>query len=103
MSKVQKKYTVTELESTNIVECFKEFTGMLWDQKIIVYTDHKKLVRDALGLSSNHVFCWWLTLEEYNPEIIYTKGIDNTVADAISCLEYDPVSTSRMFTGPKNG
>ena len=86
----QEKYTVTELELLSIVECFKEFTGMLWGQKIKVYTDHKNLVRDALGLSSNRVFCWRLTLKEYNPEIIYIKGIDNTVADAISRLEYDP-------------
>ena len=90
MSAAQEKYTVTELELLSIVECFKEFTGMLWGQRIKVYTDHKNLVRDALGLSSNRVFRWRLTLEEYNPEIIYIKGIDNTVADAISRLEYDP-------------
>jgi hypothetical protein len=29
-------------------------------------------------------------LEEYGPEIVYTKGIHNTVADAVSRLEYDP-------------
>jgi hypothetical protein len=29
-------------------------------------------------------------LEEYAPEIIYIKGIDNTVADAVLRLEYDP-------------
>ena len=90
LSAAQEKYTVTELELLSIVECFKEFTGMLWGQKIKVYTDHKNLVRDALGLSSNRVFRWRLTLEEFNPEIIYIKGIDNTVADAISRLEYDP-------------
>ena len=29
-------------------------------------------------------------LEEYRPKIVYIKGIHNTVADAISRLEYDP-------------
>jgi hypothetical protein len=29
-------------------------------------------------------------LEEYGPKIVYIKGIYNTVADAISRLEYDP-------------
>ncbi len=29
-------------------------------------------------------------LEEYGPEILYIKGIHNTVADAVSRLEYDP-------------
>ena len=29
-------------------------------------------------------------LEEYGPKIIYIKGIHNTMADAVSWLEYDP-------------
>ncbi len=29
-------------------------------------------------------------LEEYGPKIVYIKGIHNTVADAVSQLEYDP-------------
>ncbi len=29
-------------------------------------------------------------LEEYRPKIVYFKGIHNTIADAISWLEYDP-------------
>ncbi len=29
-------------------------------------------------------------LEEYRPGIVYIKGIQNTIADAISWLEYDP-------------
>ncbi len=63
---------------------------MLWGQDIKVYTDHKHLTRDALGLTSDRVYCWWLLLEEYAPEIIYIKGIHNTVAVAILQLEYDP-------------
>ncbi len=62
---------------------------MLWGQDIKVYTDHKNLTRDALGLTSDKVYLWWLLFEEYAPEIIYIKGIHNTVADAISRLEYD--------------
>jgi hypothetical protein len=33
---------------------------------------------------------WRLLLEEYAPEIVYIKGTHNTVADAISRLEYNP-------------
>ncbi len=62
---------------------------MLWGQDIKVFTDHKNLTRDALGLTSDRGYCW-LLLEEYAPEIIYTKGIQNTVADAILRLDYDP-------------
>jgi hypothetical protein len=63
---------------------------MLWGQRIIVYTDHKNLTRDGLGLTSDRVTRWRILLEEYAPEIIYIKGIHNTVADAISQLDYDP-------------
>ena len=90
LSETQKKYSVTELELLIIVECLKEFKGMLWGQKIIVYTDHKNLIQDALGLTSDHVYRWRLLLEEYGPEIRYIRGIDNIVADTLSRLEYDP-------------
>ena len=63
---------------------------MLWGQDIKVYTDHKKLTRDALGLISDRVYHWRLLLEEYAPEMIYIKGIHNTVVEAILQLEYDP-------------
>ena len=63
---------------------------MLWGQPIKVFTDHKNLMRDALGLTLDQVYRWRLLLEEYGPEIIYIKGIHNTNANTISRLEYDP-------------
>ena len=69
------KYSVTELELLSIVECLKEFRGMLWGQQIKVSTDHKNLVQDALGLSSNCIYRWHLFLEEFGPDIVYIKGI----------------------------
>jgi hypothetical protein len=57
---------------------------MLWGQTIPVYTDHKNLTQDALGLISDKVYHWQLLLEEFAPEFVYTKEIHNTVADAIS-------------------
>jgi len=84
------KYTITNLELLAIVETLKEFNGMLWGQRINVYTDHKNLTRDGLGLTSDRVARCRILLEEYAPEIIYIKGIHNTVVDAISRLDYDP-------------
>jgi hypothetical protein len=71
----QQKYVVTEIELLKIVETLKEYKGMLWGQDIKVFTDHKNLTRDALGLTSNRVYHWQLLLEEYAPKIIYIKGI----------------------------
>ena len=39
----------------------------------------------------DRVYRWRLLLEEYAPEIVYIKGIYNTVTDAISSLEYNPM------------
>ncbi len=90
LSTTQRKYSITKNELLAIVKTLKEFKGMLWGQYIKVYTDHANLIRDALGMTSDHVYQWRLLLEEYRPKIVYIKGIHNTVADAISRLEYDP-------------
>ncbi len=70
LSKTQQKYSVTEIKLLAIVETLKEFKGMLWGQDIKVYTDHKNLTRDVLGLTSDRVYCRWLPLEKYAPDII---------------------------------
>ena len=75
---------MTKHELLAIVETVKEFKGMLWEQTITVYMDNKNLMQDALGLTSDRVYCWRLFLEEYGPTIVYIKRIHNTVADAIS-------------------
>ena len=78
LSETQQKYSVTEIELLAIVETLKEFKGMLWGQKIKVYTDHKNLIQDALGLTSDRVYRWRLLLEKYGPKIVYIKRIHNT-------------------------
>ena len=40
LNTVQQKYSVTKQEPLVIVETLKEFKGMLWEQQIMVYTDH---------------------------------------------------------------
>ncbi len=90
LSTTQRKYCVAKIELLVIVKTLKEFKGMLWGQSIKVYTDHANLIRDALGMKLDHVYQWRFLLEEYGPKNVYIKGIHNTVADAISQLEYDP-------------
>ncbi len=75
---------MTKQELLSIGKTLKEFKGMLWGQTITVYTDHKNLMQDALGLTSYQICCWRLLLEEYGPTIEHIEGIHNTVVDAIS-------------------
>ncbi len=75
---------MTEIELLAILETLKEFKGMLWGQKLTVFTDHRNLIQDALGLTSDRVYRWRLLFEEFGPEIGHIRGIQNTVVDAIS-------------------
>ncbi len=84
LSEVQQKYSVTEIELIAIVKTLKEIKGILQGQSIKVFTDHKNLMRDALGLTLDQVYQWRLLLEECEPKIVYFKGIHTTIADAIS-------------------
>ena len=86
---------MTKIELLAIVETLKEFKVMLWGQKLKVFTNHKILTQDALRLTSDHVYRWRLLLEEYGPEIMHIKGIHNTVADAISRLDFGPVQNAK--------
>jgi hypothetical protein len=99
LSKMQQKYSVTKIKLLAIVETLREFKGMLWGRNIMVYTDHRNLTRDALGLTSDRVYQWRLVLEEYAPEMIYIQGIHNAVADAVSQLDNDPqLNTTNKYT-----
>ena len=64
----------------------KRVKDMLLGQRLKVFTNHKNLIQDALGLTLDRVYRWRLVLEEYGPKIVHIKGIHNTVADAISTL-----------------
>ncbi len=59
-------------------------------QLISVYWPQtKNLIQDVLSLTFNWMYQLRLWLD-YGPKIVYIKGLHNTVADAISQLEYDP-------------
>ncbi len=90
LSDTQCKHSVTKIELLTTVETLKEFKGMLWSQNIKVFTDHANLMSNVLVLTLVRVHPWRLLLEEYGPKIVNIKGINNTVADAVLQLEYDP-------------
>jgi len=90
LTDAQTRYTTTERELLAIVEILKEFRTILLGQRIKIYTDHKNLTFKIFN--TDRVIRWRLLIEEYGPRLIYIKGPDNDVADALSRL-----NISNMF------
>ena len=85
LSKAQQIFTTTEKELLSIVECLKQFQGILFGHKINVFSDHKNLVYAAMGSESQRVMRWRIILlEEFGPNIQHKTGIDNVVANMLS-------------------
>jgi hypothetical protein len=51
-----------------------------------VFSDHKNLVYAATVSESQKVMRWRLILEEFGPNIQHIAGLDNVVADMLSCV-----------------
>eukprot|EP00957_Ditylum_brightwellii_P134835 10280133-Ditylum_brightwellii.AAC.1 len=75
-------YATTEKEILAIVEALKEFGNILLGQRITVYTDHENLTYK--NFNTERVVCLRMAIEDFGPELIYIKGNNNAVADAMS-------------------
>ena len=93
----QRNYTTTEKELLAIIECLKQFRNILFGYEIIVYSDHKNLVRAATISKSQRVMHWQLLLEEFAPNIHHISGEENVVADTISCLSLNQENRIWIF------
>jgi transposase InsO family protein len=85
LNPAQTRYTTGERELLAVVETLKEFKNILFGQKIHVHTDHLNITRNNINIE--RILRWRLIIEEFNPEFIYIKGEQNTVADALSRLD----------------
>ena len=84
LNDAQTRYTTTERELLSIVETLKEYRNILLGHEIEVHTDHKNLVYKHFN--TERVMHWRLLLEEFGPKLLYIKGTNNIVADALSRL-----------------
>ena len=84
LSGLQTRCTVTEEKLIIIVKTLKEYLTILLGQKLKIFTDHKNLTYK--NFNKDCVLRWRLKIEEYIPEIEYTPGKKNIVADALSGL-----------------
>ena len=75
-SKQQHNYTTTEKELLKIVECTKQFRGILFGYKINVFSDNKHLVYAATLSESQWVMRCRPILKEFGTNIQYIAGVE---------------------------
>jgi hypothetical protein len=67
---------------------------MLWGQPSIkVFTDHKNLMRDGLGLTSDQVYQWRLLLEEYGQRLSVPRAYTTPLQMQSHGISMTPVSS----------
>ncbi|GJR21955.1 reverse transcriptase domain-containing protein [Tanacetum coccineum] len=85
MNEAESHYTTTEKEMLAVVYAFEKFRSYLILNKSIVYTDHSALkYLFAKKDSKARLLRWVLLLQEFNFNVIDTKGAENLAADHLS-------------------
>ncbi|GJV18798.1 reverse transcriptase domain-containing protein [Tanacetum coccineum] len=104
MNEAESHYTTTEKEMLAVVYAFEKFRSYLILNKSIVYTDHFALkYLFAKKDSKARLLRWVLLLQEFNFNVIDTKGAENLAADHLSRLEnpyenvLDPKEVNEKF------
>lgn len=87
LNPAETRYSTIEKELLAVVFGTKYFRPYLYGQKFIIYTDHKPLQWIfSLKDPASRLVRWRLKLSEYDYEVRYKKGSENSVADALSRL-----------------
>ncbi|GJR99806.1 reverse transcriptase domain-containing protein [Tanacetum coccineum] len=104
MNEAESRYTTTEKEMLAVVYAFEKFWSYLILNKSIVYTDHSALKYLFEKKDSKaRLLRWVLLLQEFDFNVIDTKGAENLTADHLSRLEnlyenvFDPKEINEKF------
>ncbi|GJR93430.1 reverse transcriptase domain-containing protein [Tanacetum coccineum] len=88
MNEAESRYTTTEKEMLAVVYAFEKFRSYLVMNKCTVYTDHSALkYPSSLEDSKARLLRWVLLLQEFDFDVVDTKGAENLAADHLSRLE----------------
>lgn len=88
LNSAERNYSTIEKELLAILDSTKHFRPYLFGQKFTIETDHNPLVwLYKIKEPNSRLIRWKLKLEEFDFTIIYKKGKENVVADALSRVE----------------
>ncbi|GJU76723.1 reverse transcriptase domain-containing protein [Tanacetum coccineum] len=104
MNEAESHYTTTEKEMLAMVYAFEKFWSYLILNKSVVYTDHSALKYLFAKIDSKaRLLRWVILLQEFDFNVIDTKGAENLAADHLSRLEnpyknvLDPKEVNEKF------
>ena len=89
---VELNYPVHEKEMLAIIRVLQKWQADLIGSSFTIFMDHKTLENFYTQLDLSWCQVWWMEfMSQFDAKIVYIKGKNNTVADALSCL---PVTLS---------
>lgn len=88
LNSAEKNYSTIEKELLAILDSTKHFRPYLFGQNFTIETDHNPLVwLYKIKEPNSRLVRWKLKLDEFTFKIVYKKGKENCVADALSRVE----------------
>jgi len=95
LNEAQSNYTTTKKELFAIVYALEKFKSCLIGSKIIVFTDHATIKYLLTKPDSKpKLIRWILLLQEFDLKIKDKKGCKNNVADYLSRLANDEITSA---------
>lgn len=102
LSDTESRYSTIERELLAIIWATKHFRPYLYGHKFTIYTDHRPLAwLYSLKEPNSKLTRWRLRLQEYDFDIIYKKGKQNTNADALSRIKLNALDSDDDDTSMK--
>jgi hypothetical protein len=90
LTRLQLNYATTEKELLAVVFAIEMFRPYLVGAKVIVYTDHAALMYLLMKKDAKpRLIRWILLLQEFDLETRDKKGVENSVADHLSHLQFE--------------
>lgn len=94
LSDTETRYSTIEKELLAIIWATKHFRPYLYGQKFLIYTDHRPLAwLNSLKDPNSKLTRWRLRLQDFDFEVIYKNGKQNTNADALSRIKVNALDS----------